>query len=743
MNKYKFYIYGLDCPNCSAKLERALNKSNILENVNLSFVANTLTLESQFNDNDVKEEINKIINDVEPEAYIKDVERHHHEKKCFCEHHGHHHEHHHDHHHEHHHDDECCCGHQHSEHHHKNSDIKKEYIFISLSVLLLIVGLITEKLLNNQFIYIPIYLLGYVFISYDILYKSIKNIKKGQIFDENFLMSIASIGAICLQEFSEAILVIFLYKVGELFQDYAVNNSRKSIKRLIELQPKFANILIDNDIKKVDPSMVKVGDVIIVMPGEQIPLDGIIIEGYSSFDTSMISGESKPVDLTINNEVSSGYLNISSLIKLQVTKTFENSNVNKMLKLIEESMEKKSNNEKFITKFAKYYTPIVVLLAVLLVAIPSLIHIINPNLVTTSFSTWLYRGLVFLVISCPCALVISVPLSFFSGIGRCSKSGILVKGSNYLEKLSNVDTIVFDKTGTITKGNFVIKEIISKGISEDELLEVAYYCDYYSTHPIALAIKEKSKHLNIDLSKIEESINLVGLGVKSIIDSKLVLVGNEKLMNEFNIEFNKVNSSGTVIYVAKDSYYLGALIIEDEIKDDTIDSIKNIHSKKIKTLLLSGDNYEVCKDVCSIVGINNYKFNLSPLDKVEELKKVLYNKKKNSNVVFIGDGVNDAPSLVNADIGISMGGLGSDVAIESSDVVINDDSISKVIDLIDISKKTTRIVKQNIIFSIGIKVLIMILAILGLSNMLMGIFADVGVMILAVLNSLRILFKKI
>lgn len=739
MNKYKFYIYGLDCPNCSAKLERALNKSNILENVNLSFVANTLTLESQFNDNDVKEEINKIINDVEPEAYIKDVEHHHHEEKCFCEHHGHHHEHHH----KHHHDDECCCGHQHSEHHHKNSDIKKEYIFISLSVLLLIVGLITEKLLNNQFIYIPIYLLGYVFISYDILYKSIKNIKKGQIFDENFLMSIASIGAICLQEFSEAILVIFLYKVGELFQDYAVNNSRKSIKRLIELQPKFANILIDNDIKKVDPSMVKVGDVIIVMPGEQIPLDGIIIEGYSSFDTSMISGESKPVDLTINNEVSSGYLNISSLIKLQVTKTFENSNVNKMLKLIEESMEKKSNNEKFITKFAKYYTPIVVLLAVLLVAIPSLIHILNPNLVTTEFSTWLYRGLVFLVISCPCALVISVPLSFFSGIGRCSKSGILVKGSNYLEKLSNVDTIVFDKTGTITKGNFVIKEIISKGISEDELLEVAYYCDYYSTHPIALAIKEKSKHLNIDLSKIEESINLVGLGVKSIIDSKLVLVGNEKLMNEFNIEFNKVNSSGTVIYVAKDSYYLGALIIEDEIKDDTIDSIKNIHSKKIKTLLLSGDNYEVCKDVCSIVGINNYKFNLSPLDKVEELKKVLHNKKKNSNVVFIGDGVNDAPSLVNADIGISMGGLGSDVAIESSDVVINDDSISKVIDLIDISKKTTRIVKQNIIFSIGIKVLIMILAILGLSNMLMGIFADVGVMILAVLNSLRILFKKI
>ena len=739
MNKYKFYIYGLDCPNCSAKLERALNKSNILENVNLSFVANTLTLESLFNENKVKEEINKIINDVEPEAYIKDVEHHHHEEKCFCEHHGHHHEHHHDHHY----DDECCCGHQHSEHHHKNSDIKKEYIFISLSVLLLIVGLITEKLLNNQFIYIPIYLLGYVFISYDILYKSIKNIKKGQIFDENFLMSIASIGAICLQEFSEAVLVIFLYKVGELFQDYAVNNSRKSIKRLIELQPKFANILIDNDIKKVDPSMVKVGDVIIVMPGEQIPLDGIIIEGYSSFDTSMISGESKPVDLTINNEVSSGYLNISSLIKLQVTKTFENSNVNKMLKLIEESMEKKSNNEKFITKFAKYYTPIVVLLAVLLVAIPSLIHIINSNLVTTEFSTWLYRGLVFLVISCPCALVISVPLSFFSGIGRCSKSGILVKGSNYLEKLSNVDTIVFDKTGTITKGNFVIKEIISKGISEEELLEVAYYCDYYSTHPIALAIKEKSKHLNIDLSKIEESINLVGLGVKSIIDSKLVLVGNEKLMNEYNIEFNKVNSSGTVIYVAQDSNYLGALIIEDEIKDDTIDSIKNIHSKKIKTLLLSGDNYEVCKDVCSIVGINNYKFNLSPLDKVEELKKVLHNKKKNSNVVFIGDGVNDAPSLVNADIGISMGGLGSDVAIESSDVVINDDSISKVIDLIDISKKTTRIVKQNIIFSIGIKVLIMILAILGISNMLMGIFADVGVMILAVLNSLRILFKKI
>ena len=754
MKEYKLKILGLDCPNCAAKLERALANNKILLNVSLSFVTKKLTfsLESEDKYEYALIVINKIINKVEPDAYldVNNIEETD-EEECNC---GHHHEHHH------HDGEECCCGHhhehcdcgcnhshhKHSNHHKHNKNKLNSYILMALSILLLLSGLLVERFIEVSWSYNPIsislYVIGYLFVSYDILYKSFKNIIRGQVFDENFLMSIASIGAIILGEYHEAILVIFLYKLGEIFQDYAINNSHKSIKNLLELQAKYANLLKNDEIVEVNPEIVNIDDVIIVKPGEKVPLDGVIIEGNSSFDTSTINGESKPTDLIIDNEVSSGYINLSSVVKVRVTKKFKDSNVSKMLKIIEESQDKKSNNEKFITKFARYYTPIVVVLAMLLVIVPSILHLLFPEFVKASFNDWLYKGLVFLVVSCPCALVISVPLAFFGGIGRCSKSGILVKGSNYLEKMSKIDTIIFDKTGTITKGNFVITKIFPIDMSEDEVLKYAYLCDYYSNHPIALAIKEKAKDISIDLSLIEESNNLNGLGVKAIVDGKEVLVGNEKLMKKNNISYQILEEVGTIVYVAYNHKYIGALLIKDELKDNIKYEIDKFNSLGIKTIMLSGDNYEVCKEVATSIGISNYKANLLPLDKVEELNKILKNKKDNTNVVFIGDGINDAPSLVNADVGISMGGLGSDVAIESSDIVINDDSITKVNELIKISKTTNKIVKQNIIFSIGIKVIIMILTIFGLSNMLIGIFADVGVMILAVLNSIRILTIK-
>lgn len=739
MKTFKIKILGLDCPNCAAKLERALINSTLLKEVNLSFINKTLifSLENENAYHKAIKEINKIINKVEPDAYLvldNQEEEHHHEHNeghCCINHK----------------EKKSCNEHNHNHHHHeKNSNKKFEIMMMSFSILILIIGLILEHLFKDviwfEYISIPLFIISYLLISYDILIKSFKNIIRGQVFDENFLMAIASIGAMFLKEFHEAILVIFLYKLGELFQDYAINNSHRSIRNLLELQPSFANLLKDNEIKEVDPKEVEVDDIIIIKPGEKVPLDGVIIEGCSSFDTSGISGESKPIDLDVDSLISSGYINLSSLVKVKVTKNYENSNISKILKMIEESQEKKSNNEKFITKFAKYYTPIVVILALILVLIPSLLHLIIPDIIKEPFESWLYRGLVFLVVSCPCALVISVPLAFFGGIGRCSKSGILVKGSNYLEKMANIDTIVFDKTGTITKGNFVINKIINKNTSKEEVLKIAYLCDYYSTHPIATAIKDKAKDIIIDIECITDVTNLGGLGVQAKINNKLALVGNEKLMKESKINYEKINEVGTVVYVAYDNNFLGAILIKDELKENIKEDIEEFHLKGIKTLMLSGDNGEVCKEVASTLGIKNYKSELFPLDKVNELEVVLKNKKEKNSIVFIGDGVNDAPSLVKADVGISMGGLGSDVAIESSDIVINDDSIGKVNELIKISKVTNNIVKQNIIFSIGIKVMIMILSIFGIANILLGIFADVGVMILAVLNSVRILSIK-
>lgn len=744
MNEYKIKIGGLDCPNCTAKLERGIKENKNFFDVSLSFVNKLLILKSELSIEEVKHELNKIINKVEPDAYIEEDEHHHehhhHERQdCCCnhEHHGHHHEekcecHHHEHHHKH---EEGCCSHEHHHHSHKKENKKLEIILMAISIIILIIGLLLESYVILSTI---LFIISYLVISYDILIKSFKNIIRGQIFDENFLMAIASIGALILKEYHEAILVIFLYKLGELFQDYALNNSHKSIKNLLELQPKVANLVINDEVKEVDPSIVNVNDIILIKVGERIPLDGIIIEGSSSFDTSSINGESLPKDLEVNDYVNSGYINLSKVIKVKVLKEYKDSTVNKMLKLIEESSVNKSNNEKFITKFSKYYTPLVCLLAFLVALIPSLIHIINPNIIKEGFDIWVYRALVFLVVSCPCALVISVPLAFFSGIGRCSKDGILVKGSNYLEKMSKVSSIVFDKTGTITKGNFVVSEVYNENTSKEEVLKYAYICDYYSNHPIALAIKDKCKDLNIELGSNYEELS--GLGSKCLIDNKVLLVGNHKLMELNNIEYSKLDLIGTIIYVSLDNVYLGSIVIKDELKDNIKESIKKINNQNINTLMLSGDNESIVKEVCESVDIKSYKANLNPIDKVNELEKEI--KKAKDNIIFIGDGVNDAPSLVKADVGISMGSIGSDVAIESSDIVINDDNIDKINTLLKVSKKTTNIVKQNIIFSIGVKVLVMILSAIGFANIILGIFADVGVMILAVLNAIRILRVK-
>lgn len=710
MNEYKIKIGGLDCPNCTAKLERGIKENKNFFDVSLSFVNKLLILKSELSIEEVKHELNKIINKVEPDAYIEEDEHHHKHE-------------------------EGCCSHEHHHHSHKKENKKLEIILMAFSIIILIIGLLLESYIILSTI---LFIISYLVISYDILIKSFKNIIRGQIFDENFLMAIASIGALILKEYHEAILVIFLYKLGELFQDYALNNSHKSIKNLLELQPKVANLVINDEVKEVDPSKVNVNDIILIKVGERIPLDGIIIEGSSSFDTSSINGESLPKDLEVNDYVNSGYINLSKVIKVKVLKEYKDSTVSKMLKLIEESSVNKSNNEKFITKFSKYYTPLVCLLAFLVALIPSLIHIINPNIIKEGFDIWVYRALVFLVVSCPCALVISVPLAFFSGIGRCSKDGILVKGSNYLEKMSKVSSIVFDKTGTITKGNFVVSEVYNENTSKEEVLKYAYICDYYSNHPIALAIKDKCKDLNIELGSNYEELS--GLGSKCLIDNKVLLVGNHKLMELNNIEYSKLDLIGTIIYVSLDNVYLGSIVIKDELKDNIKESINKINNQNISTLMLSGDNESIVKEVCESVDIKSYKANLNPIEKVNELEKEI--KKAKDNVIFIGDGVNDAPSLVKADVGISMGSIGSDVAIESSDIVINDDNIDKINTLLKVSKKTTNIVKQNIIFSIGVKVLVMILSAIGFANIILGIFADVGVMILAVLNAIRILRVK-
>ena len=613
--------------------------------------------------------------------------------------------------------------------------MKKRGIKIIISAILFVLALVIP--FSNEWINNGLFIISYLVVGFEILKKAVRNIFRGKVFDENFLMAVATIGAFAIGEFPEAVAVMLFYQVGELFQSYAVDKSRKSIASLMDIRPDYANIEKDGKIEKVDPDEVKIGDIIIVKTGEKIPLDGVVVEGTSSLDTMALTGESVPKVVKTEDEVLSGCINKDGLLKIRVTKEFGESTVSKILDLVENASSKKSKSENFITKFAKYYTPTVVIIAVLLAFIPP---IILKDFST--FSVWLYRALSFLVVSCPCALVISIPLSFFGGIGGASKMGILIKGSNYLEALANTETVVFDKTGTLTEGIFEVQDIYAEGIEKDELLRIVAHAENYSNHPIAKSVK-KAYNKEIDENIIKNPQELSGKGIWAKIDEKDILVGNEKLMVEEEIDFKKCDEVGTILYVAIDKKYVGYVLIADKIKQDSSKTIRELKTMNIKeTVMLTGDKKEVGEYVAKKLNIDKVYTELLPGGKVEKVEELLKQKSEKGKLVFIGDGINDAPVLTIADIGVAMGGLGSDAAIEAADIVIMTDETSKISKAINLSKKTMRIVSENIIFAIFVKIAVLVLTAFGASTMWEAVFADVGVSVIAIINALRMLNIK-
>ena len=581
------------------------------------------------------------------------------------------------------------------------------------------------------------FLAAYLIIGGDVLWRAVRNILHGKVFDENFLMSLATIGAFIVGDFAEAVAVMLFYQVGELFQDYAVDQSRKSIAELMNIRPDFANVQRGDTLVKVDPDEVKVDEIIVIKPGERVPLDAVVLSGSSSVDASALTGESLPRDVEAGDALLSGCINISGLVTARVTKEYGESTVSKILDLVENAGNKKSKSENFMTKFAQYYTPAVVIIAVLLALIPPLVV---PG---ATFSDWIYRGLIFLVISCPCALVISIPLSFFGGIGGASRRGILVKGSNYLEALAETEIIVFDKTGTLTKGIFQVQQVLPEGISADELLEIAAYAESYSNHPISLSL-QKAYGKAIDAARISGVEETSGHGVTAQVDGKTIAAGNAKLMRRLGIAFTEPeNAIGTVVHVAQDGVYRGSILIADEVKEDAKRAIRELKEAGIlQTVMLTGDAKRIGERVSGELGLDRVYTELLPADKVEKVEALFAEKSPRGKLVFVGDGINDAPVLARADIGIAMGGLGSDAAIEAADIVIMTDEPSKIATAIRISKKTLRIVKENIFFALLVKAVVLLLGALGIASMWAAIFADVGVAILAILNSIRMLNVK-
>ena len=590
--------------------------------------------------------------------------------------------------------------------------------------------------LNNEWLQIALFIISYIIVGGDVVKRAVKNIFKGQVFDENFLMSIATIGAFFIGEYPEGVAVMLFYQVGELFQSYAVGKSRKSIASLMDIRPDYANVKKGDELVKVDPDEVQIGDIIVIKAGEKIPLDGKVIEGSSIIDTSALTGESVPREVEVGSDILSGCININGVITAEVTKEFGESTVSKILDLVENASSKKSNSEQFITKFARYYTPVVVIIAVFLAIIPPLV------MDGATFSDWIYRALAFLVVSCPCALVISIPLSFFGGIGGASKKGILVKGSNYLEALAETEIVVFDKTGTLTKGVFNVQEIHPEGVSKEELLELTAYVESYSNHPISLSLK-RAYSKEIDNGRISDVEEISGHGVIATVDGKKVMAGNIKLMKMMDIPYFKGELIGTVVHVAVNNKYIGYIVIADEVKEDSAQAIKELKAANIKqTVMLTGDNKSVGSKVAKELGLDKVYAELLPADKVEKLEELFSQKSKKGKLAFVGDGINDAPVLARADIGIAMGGLGSDAAIEAADIVIMTDEPSKIATAMKISKKTLKIAHQNIVFAIGIKIIVLILSAFGITTMWAAIFADVGVTIIAVLNAFRALNVK-
>lgn len=701
--KVEIALGGLNCAHCGEEIGNKVSKLDNVIQSNLNFISKKLTFEVAKNVDEklVTEEIIKIINDTEPGLDIK---------VSFSD--------------------------------TKTKKENKEEVEISNKgdLIKLIIGSImyifgifqTATGFESKFANI-VFLMVYLIVGYDVLLKALKNASKGRVFDENFLMSIATVGAVIIGEVPEAVGVMLFYKIGEYLQDIAVGKSRKSITSLMQIRPDSANLKVGSEIKVVSPEEVSIGDIIVVKPGEKIPLDGVVVDGFSMVDTSALTGESVLREIGVGESALSGFINKNALLTIEVTKEFGESTVSKILDLVENASSKKSKTENFISKFAKYYTPFVLISAMVIAFIPPLVV---PN---AEFLDWFYRGLVFLVVSCPCALVLSIPLSFFSGIGNSSKHGILIKGSNYLEALKNVDTVVFDKTGTLTKGVFKVTKVSPVGISEKELIEYAAYAEANSNHPIAKSIVSYYKE-NIDLEKITYFEEIAAHGIKIKYNDLHILAGNDKLMNSENILYSPTDDIGTVVYIAVNGAYRGYIVISDEIKEDSKEAIKNLKLSGVKeVVMLTGDNEKVANKIANELGIDKVYSNLLPNEKVDRLEDIFKEKLPKEKVAFVGDGINDAPVLARADVGIAMGALGSDAAIEAADVVLMTDEPSKIAKSIEISRKTNKIVWQNIVFALGVKVIVLILSAGGVATMWEAIFADVGVALIAVLNAMRVM----
>ncbi len=702
MIKRDIILNGLNCAHCAEVISEKVSKLDGIQLSNLNFINKKLSIQIKKSENEkeIIEKVIGIINDTEPGLDIqinnentkinKDIKK---EAK---------------------------------------SDIdKKDLAKLIIGSIVYIFGIYqTATGFENQFSDL-LFIVAYIIVGGEVLLKAIKNIIKGRMFDENFLMSVATVGALAIGEFPEAVGVMLFYQIGEFLQGMAVGKSRKSISALMEIRPDYANLKVGSQIKVISPEEVSVGDVIVVKPGEKVPLDGVVVDGMSMVDTSALTGESVLREVSKGDAILSGVINKNALLTIKVSKEFSESTVAKILDLVENASSKKSKTENFITKFSKYYTPIVVISALLIAVIPP---IIIPD---ASFSDWLYRGLIFLVVSCPCALVLSIPLSFFSGIGFASKNGILIKGSNYLEALRSVDTVVFDKTGTLTKGVFKVTKVNPVGISEEKLLEYAAFAEANSNHPIAKSILSYYDE-KIDLDKIASYEEIAAYGIKISYNNEHILAGNEKLMKKENIFYSQAKEVGTVVYIAVNQVYRGYIVISDEIKDDSIEAIKQLKSIGIKEIvMLTGDNDKVASSIAKELGVDKVYSNLLPGDKVEKLEDIYKGKSEKEKVIFVGDGINDAPVLARADVGIAMGALGSDAAIEAADVVLMTDEPIKIAKAIQIASKTNKIVWQNIIFALGVKIIVLILGAGGIATMWEAIFADVGVALIAVLNAMR------
>ena len=699
----EFILKGLDCPNCAAKIERSVGVLENASNVSVNFMTTTLRLEipDSYAEN-IQNSIERVVHKYEPDVIVVEKTK---EKE------------------------------------NKQSEKEKSGIFKTIcffiGVTAFVLGIIFEWFLKdtiNEYVTLIIFVFAYVMLGGEVIIRAGKNILKGQIFDENFLMTIASLGAFIIGEHAEAAGVMLFYQVGEFFQDMAVDKSKKSIAKLMDIRPDFANLKNNGDITKVSPDTINPGDIIIIKPGEKVPLDGVVISGESMLDTTALTGESIPRRAAAGDTVLSGSVNQSGLLTVEVTKPFGESTVKKIIELVESAAAKKAPVEKFITKFARYYTPVVV-------AFAALIAIVPPLLFNGIWFDWLNRGLIFLVISCPCALVISVPIGFLGGIGKASKKGILIKGGNYLEALNNLELAVFDKTGTLTKGIFKVTSVKpANGFNPEKLLELAANAENFSNHPIALSIlREYGKEgKTTDKNNLSEYKEIAGHGVSVNFDGKIILAGNKKLMEETGIAIEEPKEIGTKVYIAFDGKFAGCIVISDEIKSDSINIVSSLKSKGVrKTVMLTGDDPVIAKEVAEKLNIDVVYGGLLPHEKVEKLEELRKQKRKNSKLAFVGDGINDAPVLAMADIGVSMGGLGSDAAIEAADIVLMTDEPSKLSEAVDIAKFTNRIVWQNIIFALGLKFIFLLLGALGVATMWEAVFADVGVCLLAVLNSMR------